>query len=86
MISKRSLYIRNLKYAYLPPIFRLQNIPLYSLPAHTNTNGYCVSKNRLKREFSRFLMYKNKLESFRSIDVGVKDRNSNGLLSYHAYL
>ena len=28
---------------------------LYSLPAHRNTNGYCVPKNQV---FSRFLRYK----------------------------
>ena len=35
-------FLRNPKYSHLTPIFLLQNIHLDSLPAHTNSIGYCV--------------------------------------------
>ena len=47
-----SLYIYIIYISYISLALSIQ----YSKPANTNTNGYCVPKNR----FSRFLMYKYK--------------------------
>ena len=51
LFFKYLVYIRNLKYAHLTPIFRLQISIQYSIPTHTNINGYCDQKNSFKRKF-----------------------------------
>ena len=44
LFVKYLVYIRNLKYAHLTPIFGLQISIRYSIPTHTNINGYCEQK------------------------------------------
>ena len=57
---KYYLYIKNLKYPHLTPVFQIHNVHfLYKLPDHTNLNGYCVPKTGFKRSFERFFDINN---------------------------
>ena len=52
---KICFYNRNLTYAYLAPIFDYTISIKYSLPFHTNLNGYCVpEKPVLNASFQGF--------------------------------
>ena len=46
-----SLYIINLKYSHLTPIFDYTISIEYSLPAHTNSNGYCATRKLSFQDF-----------------------------------